>query len=1187
MKMKDHLNTLHTINKEIVDLVSNNLETFSFLEPELTFYSLITNMGDLSKHSLWINNKFHDAIKYKLVAEVNDTSNAVIVDNGQFIKLNKNGWNEIYTYVQKYNEIHHNKISSLGERINRDIPNLEKGELIHPHYLQAYLETLYDTLKKNQINDKTNKWLKMLNKILFHDPEGTRHCIIATLQSYTSQEYRKKGKDKEKYSVNRTILTTSLGELLVTYVLKQQPLFKGIISFYKDNYKQKKFASIPEKEIAIFKGYLEALFLDDKQQIKYSYNNYTTLKLEDSDSLLVRYIKDYILSLLYEEYDKNNVPFITIKNVLEENKPKLKRDFRHEALVVLLQVMTVLINECGQEFKTEQGKLPPLFKLDTITQGYNKRRAVVNIAPSVVVNLMESSAANKPYLEECNVAFITEDNEKDTNKILNLIYENKSHFIRQHKNIFLEMVDKCYLGKQTVLRYMTIDRYYFLNLLKKYKDAMDPNKENSGKDKLMLFCLFYHQNDSLFWLDKTPGIGQIIVKIITYGLSFKTESFDEEITLMIKALDKQKRYEYSNIYNKVKNTKIILRLLLKECLLYLPFRYNIRDIFLDGRSRFYENVDLSPQLFPFAKALVKPFTPQNIEEKYFPQLKDVVYNYINNPEIKEDISKYKYSTYISENKTLVKKYIDSFFIIHNEEDKDYHEWKKNYDLLQKDIETDNITFDTNFLLNLGNLVKKRSRLMYVHSLLLLRQNCSLIKKDAYLETTIVPENDATTSGFQMTSITVKSPRMAELCNLMGKNVMDLYTTVSQEFKFSVIHLKTYIEQMVEVLVSQKLPEILDRNPLSLDNVNNDKYAKIKSDYNELFATFINMDVKNSLYDSDVINDLYNKLIEKKIDLIKKHKEKIYVSGCKEENELNWLLLNDYFLFRKNINVIVDSETLRILVRLKNGIKLLRCLKWLGLYNNDAFFNMRALFKDAIMTFLYNATAFGRRDKFIELLTDFIDHTDKYTKEFYDIVYTLSTYLESFFSFSIGPRVQDGEILFDISKVLSSQQKPVVLVNEFFKMTYDPKLQEKHTVATPVFNGKRGVQLVVRKTTEKFDKDEFDKAFIPNFIHYLDAYIAHSFNEKMIRINIRLAKITNNTFQIYFSTNHDSFSSSVAPFSKFILEDCYLDLIIFEPHKLLTRNLKASKPSMKIMEELNRRSASFNVKRLSPHFMKVG
>ena len=1024
-------------------------------------------------------------------------------------------------------------------RIRKSATDLELKELIEKPtvLIDNYLVKTLSNLIKHILNQQRKHHIIDALKIILFSPELAIQALQFTLQVEVSTKSKNHNKEM-RFSLSYTGLALKFGETLTECFLLQHPLLQKVIVFYGNT--KDKLRQLTNSENNQFMQYLRALKEDDTVQLDMFYSKFKVhQKVSTENTALANLIKYYILTLILTEADYGNILCRDLTFIIEELKNK--EDLytcKHELNEIFVNIGALLINECTKQLVH---KMPPLFEETIIQPSSTKKKKVIQLNPDLVSVLMEQHSINKPFLMEYNQNYVAEA--KDSMGLFNSIEKHKRTFIHRNNGLNLQLTENCYLHETKPKLYLTVDFIYYKFFICYYHDLMSTG---TLEDKKATCIYLYELNDT----DFDTSNEKLIEELIAYGLDFNNEQPNLSV-IIEEALKNKENYKLYNMYNKMCNQRFMIKGLLKDALIYIPFEGFIQDTFLCSRGRIYNNTDfMNIQSFPLAKAFIKPYNFGTITQQNYESFKNSIINQLKYPVTKKEVNNINYHIYKTQQALDLMDYIKSYLI--------------NPALVNNKTQYDQIfTMDpTNFAMSIPLLlkyIKKKNRVCYVQSLLMYIQYPeNLVNFNTYFG------YDATASGIQMSAIILRSHSLAKCSNLLiGSEYIDIYQIFSKlcgQTCYDLLHLAKSIHQHI-----QELPYLFD---LIDDNFNDiparyEQWETHKDNLPALFKTFILMDLDQSSFATEITRSVSNLLQKnnKDLDIWFNDTIKSFNPSCSfaeyRITNFDWLLSAKEKEYVRNHNRFFPSmkkQDVQYLFIIRNIVRTTHCLMKHSLILNEEFFSLRSLFKEAVMTFFYNATSFGRKDSFIALLFKFLPDLNKRNESHYKDVSFIASYLDKFFSYSVMVIMKDGNLLFKISDILSARKKPLIVKNSLFTIIHNPKKQESIVKQTSNFNGKRGVQLTLRRTLNEFDSEAFDRSFIPNFIHGADAWIAHTVVLFHIDLNNILKKKSNIAFRASCQLNHDNFMSNLGPFLKPVLKDCYLQLYHADPITWLLKQL---------------------------------
>ena len=633
------------------------------------------------------------------------------------------------------------------------------------------------------------------------------------------------------------------------------------------------------------------------------------------------------------------------------------------------------------------------------------------------------------------------------------------------------------------------------------------------------------------------------------------------------------------IFNKIKSYKLFIRSLIKECLLHASYRYFITESFLDTRGRCYlKGFYLNPQSYPLVKAFVKLYNPIDWEdEDVHAEMYEGIHRILKSDQARKVLSDqaYLFDTYKETSRTLAKEYllglldlkdmtIDAF-------DNTLEKIRNEEDLFKRSIEL------LNFLIP---RVKKVKKLYVVHSMIL---------KDFHNEGEFSNyyELDATASGLQMTAMLFKDRKLAEECNLVesaNKSRQDIYKETSSFFNeklnslslaFIEINseLKKYNVQEITEIIRNLYKQIMSSFDIGKGTISKDNkilvfYQKLKDKINTANVLL------KSFSTIQQFNEEFFWIIAHKLPRLKALK--LFLTNDVQYQEIQFYMIFNLMgkieQFRKQVPEIDD---------------------WL---------KSRDFWKKSIMTYGYNATAYGRKQTWVDEILD-ITRGEKILE-----TKLLANIAENLFSYITNQQLHSSKMLRELGNMISGLVKenvteenykfPITMLDVINKnmrihlhcykyikkkckirslyrgrnfnfVVRIPKLLKKE-VELPEINviispenlalfekklikleKKYGIsrkeddlpQTKVRSRREKrfiyFNELNYfrlARAFAPNFIHSMDAFLVHYFKECILRIN---KKMEDPSFLfLNHMTNHDNFALIAPAFLKPLLIECY-------------------------------------------------
>lgn len=1039
--------------------------------------------------------------------------------------------------------------------LNYPSGNIDNSAIIYP------LKNVLDTVIENINDARNNERLDILKLFMAINKKEGFLRLTLFLQHLSVKEYTKKDR-KSNFAFKYTTFAVLLGTFMLELSLSADPIFNNLIKFFKGQ----SFA-ISTEEDDNFAKYVKALLVDDiEQSLKY----YKGLEIENyikNHLILQTLVKHYVLSNLFKQYHRNNIPVSTLLKVLTEHAAYNYNNASYDLNKALLQIISPLIDECS----SKKLKPAPLFIIQTYYKVSSKKsQKMVSIEPMALNEFISRKAGNKPYLSVKNIHYLKNVDLIGVNKVvLESIYENKSRFIHSHLDLNLKYSKNSYLKDADLLTKYHIDINYYTYFLQSLTNIQQGNC--TFQERIDFITSIYNIEQDLISTDVEEE--NLIITLLNFAVEFDpmaAKEFDKSIDDML-STPKNKYYRrYHTIFSKIRNQRLILMGLLTDCLLYVHFKFFLMDSYLDSRGRFYCNLDfLNPRNYHIAKAFVKPYIEGQITAENFDVIKNVVKEHIDSDEIKKEIITYDYSQYKKQLSQIMLENIADYFKIDLKQIPEIWEPIENKDR--------SIICNFTYVSLLRKYLKKKNRLPYIQSVLLSYCIDSIDNVKAYIE------YDATTSGLQMCSILLNSESLGIESNIIGTQKADIYSNVTTECSKEVDKIKDFISQITKFSENHIHWPSLDKEA----QITSNKLIIHKKEYDEIIQNnsveegFLFADTEKSTYFVEIAMKVYEKLIQiPNNDYLMELCDKALVT-------FSWLLCKkDEIIIKKEAHRFKYSpEDLTFMLIIRSCFRFLLHLQRTQLLFDTSFFEDRTLFKNSIMTYFYNSRSRSRNDKMKEYLNEKLSSTKQMPKELYDDTNAIAIVLDKFFIKYLGEKLPDNAKIFCLSNILAKHGKLITIKTPHVTIKYFPKQQEINTVETPTYKKRRGHQLTLRKTLNLFDSNEFKNAFIPNNIHSMDAYIAQSFIKRFLDMNSTLRKLQLNV-QIHYFTNHDTFGSTTfGPFLKYIIEDCYLSLIHEEPITWIFDSLDDD--TKRQIEALLASSPKYrqHIKRLNPHFVK--
>lgn len=823
-------------------------------------------------------------------------------------------------------------------------------------------------------------------------------------------------------------------------------------------------------------------------------------------------LNTYIINIIFDLYDRKNKNILPLINHLE-NKSINNKDFqRKKKKYSLLLGADIIVNmeEVGilerRKISFKKRALWVIKFPDKITQGILKQN--LSLIPYFTAN-------NREFI--INKLYNIKSNEPDK-----LMPYHISKFIHSNEDMTLTINEECYLSNSKPLFKYTIDQHYLKYMLTSLKNIFQKEEQDIFKDKdYIFFFLLYNIDIQAFSTisKEDTDYTRILIKILYFALDLNTIS-DKEIRTLLKALKSNKKHVLTDMLNKISNQKIYIINLMKDAVRYSLFKYFMYDGFIDTRGRFYNNsIYTNIQNFPLSKILVKQFSGdiRTFSDKaIFAKTKKVFENYIKNSQCKTTLNNIDINKYKEEDDKLTLNYIYDFFNSTRLSYSALIEFLSNQKLHYKSGDTGNI------LLFVKKYIKKLKRALIAHSHILLYLEKSL-NRCKYIQPHY--ELDATASGLQMTSILLNSAYLGRASNLIGSGKTDIYKEACIVFNDK-LHI---MDKEYKAFIENTHLLLEDTTTSELTIINADQLKSIKT-LNAKLNWFLKISILESPAAPQLINQIYDEL--KYVDL-----------------DINNIILQSWWLstakiaYAKSPKITVPRNFYLYMMILKEYHYLNSlCNKEFLFIKDKQVFNNRELFKNAVMTYFYNSTSFGRKDDFMDFLRDEAEDNIILNAIGKQHLSNITVILDNFFLAYIKEVIPDSVSMFKLSEALSkNKNKEIIIKNKFFAIAFGPHKTDAMVIQTNRFKGKRGAQLTMRYPRDEIDGALIRQRFSPNLIHSMDAYIVHAFMSRILSMNEEFKK-HKFTFELCCYTNHDTFGMWMKPYLKLLIEDCYHELI---------------------------------------------
>jgi hypothetical protein len=1114
-KQENMLNMQKYLN-ELSIIIKNNTE-FKFLEQELHL---------AEKMESWVS-KINDYNKAtNVIVPLQFHANAFyLVEKPEEIYMTSAQWDMLYRL-------------STDSSLNLNNDDLKEGKnltstVIHANVLDKALEKLKKRVITDSNKQKNSKTYK-LAKVFAAHPNFIK-SLDHIIRHYISQKITK--------STSKLILSDFaifLGNNLILLLISTDKMLYHIMSIIQssNNFKVK----VNEEYRESFNNFLE---LYKNKELNTLYNDYYKSFINIYNKEDIKIISDIIILYITKSFydcESNKNFYDYLDNLYPLLKTLSHAELSKELIEISLQQGNIVCNILKEE---------QLFTFETISEnkkdGYTTTNVIV--LSDEFQNEIFIKKTIRPYLHKNNIK-ISINNEN------NLLLFNKTNIHNNIKTTIATKESSYFIKEPFVGVTHKIDLPYLLFILKNLKILMESKLTLSQQDSnmLMIYSLYdiEAQEVNNFLLLKEKKITNIIYLIKAYLYNFndiKYENITQKLLLLKNEYkeDKMKWYKMKTtivtlevLFDKIKSTKYILKGLLGDAVLYSRFKYVLNRLFVDARGRAYEEANfITIQGFSIAKILLKPFgdnttlTQDNL---------NIIIKGIsicsNNTIVDSELADIQQKYHEIDEKIYINYLYDHYLNSKKITQEEFRKW-----FLDKDErkDTNNHLEVIRWLLT---IVKKAKYALIIHSLVYQRYNTNPIKYlDEYFEL------DARTSGLQMMSILLKSKRLSTLTNLIGNKINDIYSIANIEF---ITRLKLYpniLSSFKSVCINLNL--LTNKNERIMPDFSKTKIdlqtLKSKED---LIKSFMMIHFDNpSMHDILLqIQELFEPYLDTIEDLINKNRIE------------NWLpkslISRDFY---KNLKITKIGNCLIYIKIINTIVEIMRINNWY----TEEFLEDRNRFKNAIMTIVYNATSFGRKDEFKKQLRN----SNKIMKEIdHNHITYFALIMEGYFTKVFLPEyLPEYDIMKEITEKLIEEkciinkklnrkvnkeilEKGIKIENKNFIIHYKPPQMKVSRVNTAFYNqeGKRQrtSTFQIKTPQRKTDLSKMKLGFSPNFIQSMDAFVVHEFKEFFINLNKYLME-NNLDYFIFDSTNHDTFSSTLKPFVLPIIKYCYLQLFLFD------------------------------------------
>lgn len=571
--------------------------------------------------------------------------------------------------------------------------------------------------------------------------------------------------------------------------------------------------------------------------------------------------------------------------------------------------------------------------------------------------------------------------------------------------------------------------------------------------------------------------------------------------------------------------------LINNAILLCMFESFIHTTFIDARGRYYLNAGSTNIHTHLAAKLIIRLYDQTKQTPPTLEAFNIIKTNMTFPSTKKTIDQLLtnqyHHNYEKENINRILTYIENFLLP--------IEKRPYYFNLEEALYNPAYDVPEYLLQGLYAIVKKPKRLFYVHSLLFYERERIKNKHPKHLINHY--ELDASSSGLQMLSGLFRSIPLAKMCNLIShKDTQDIYTEMTDSFKKMWHDLIQVIEGCAD---KWDFKDDIGDSFFETENRKISFYAKLKWISRISLDDYWFLDIWRHLH-AEWPPNFFFRFTPTTIVI-------------HEEVVIN-LMAPDGLLFTDDMYDLLHpkekrfyEETIKIplfqyagTTKLK-GVLIYRMITRLDLILNYWFklaldeFATRDLYKKAVMTFFYNSTSYGRKQDYIAHLASFCPRV--LDKKFEDKLEEFVDFLDRFFIYKMQ-KTSDVNFMNQMIATMDLSQ-PITITNTNFNITLAPKVTVKKQIQAPAISGKRGLQLVLRKTlSNDIDQSKLRNMLGANIVHSMDAHVVHLLNELVFNVNQDL-KAHKLPFHILHDTNHDCFYFSSPILLRVFVEECYL------------------------------------------------
>lgn len=982
---------------------------------------------------------------------------------------------------------------------------------------KTLLENTISTIIKEMQASSNSKYVNLFKGILAY-PGSTQFIHNIIYQKITNF-------NQSDSKIKLTGLCYDFSQALINFIIHHTFLNKIYLIF-----DHKQSLNLKTKDLDLMFNMVVALFTSETYQDSQMDSLFKECRI--TNSFLQEHVYDNLKYMFLRYYFRNRIYCDKIKTFIKQNVIEVKGNID---LFNKLNKTHVTLGYYFIDLLIEKG-------IFTSSPSTTKKNATIILTPTeqVVQDCLINNTIDKAFL-----------NEKDFNYYDKKDLDFKSfELVHDNHRIDLALTAESYLHTNNLLTKFSIDIDYLTYFLTRiYKNDF------TQYDYLALYHVNSSQIDMLNNFQISP-FPVLLEKIFTYVNNFEQTITSNQLNKIIKvetivileALSQERErrritgvdfetfeehyntskqiynqygYMIETIINKICHRRNQIITLLKQAIFYSRFKYFIYPTYIDSRGRAYLSA-VATNIFTssMAKCFVKLHDENYGQSPSLEVLKIIRHtcDFVQTKShVKSLMEKRNHDkTHIVE----IYQYICSYLTV-------------NIEQLDRII-CDKSLDDTSLFDVVCGITKKPKKVFYVHSLIYYER----LRKNNLHNKNIVNyiQKDASSSGLQMMSIFFKNAELAKISNLSGIENYDIYEKAASHCLQIYNQMKEFVN---EALVWFDCPDILSHKQelvLTLKSYNSDDYDNISESkyYSDILIYLLTIDAESSSCTRQFINFIKDIIIENK------PRNNIIYKPINNWTQCEFLV--PYLPF-PHLQLIRDFTKFECFKDQEKVLDYIFCLKYAlrqiiiseqYIIKERKDWATRDLTKHHVMTSLYMSTAFGRRESYIKLLQDnyvLSKYAGNVIKEFASFLEkATSNYLSSIKSLSLLQQFLD---------TICKNEK-IIITNRNFKITFNPLVTTDAQVSCSSLLNKRAHQLIIKKTTDKFDADRLKSMFMANLAHSMDSDVMHTFTEICLLINNQL-KENRISFRLIFERNHDCFILNSGPLLKILLEEAYLKI----------------------------------------------